>query len=305
MTFGESRHRDLSEEHRIGFALIDDYFGGAQVSGSRTADMQMRPLADGTHIPLLGLGVWQIPNGPRCVNAVRWALELGYRHIDSAQAYGNEESVGRALKESGVPRDEVFITTKFWPGAKDPVAEAERSLSRLGVEYIDLYLIHWPQDGPTWAWGGMERARELGYTRSIGVSNYDVRDLDQVIAVAKVAPVVNQVQFSPFEYRRRLLNASEQRGVAVEAYSPLGTGRHLANETVKRLASRVGRTPAQMLLRWCLQRNLIVIPKSTHRDRIQENARIFDFTLSAEDMAELDALDETGATDRALEDTWW
>jgi 2,5-diketo-D-gluconate reductase A len=275
------------------------------ISGSTTANDHVRPLADGNQIPQLGLGVWQVPNGPTCVDAVRWALELGYRHIDTAQAYGNEESVGQALKESGVPRDEVFITTKFWPGAHDPVAEAERSLSRLGVDYVDLYLIHWPQGGPTWAWGGMERARELGYTRSIGVSNFDVRDLDQVIATANVAPVVDQVQFSPFEYRRQLLNAADQRGVAVEAYSPLGTGRHLANETVKRLASRLGRTPAQVLLRWCLQHNLIVIPKSTHRNRIEENARIFDFTLSAGDMSALDALDETAATDRALEDKWW
>jgi 2,5-diketo-D-gluconate reductase A len=151
----------------------------------------------------------------------------------------------------------------------------------------------------------MERASEKGYARSIGVSNFDVRELDQVIAMATVAPVVNQVQFSPFEYRRKLLNAAEQRSVAVEAYSPLGTGRHLGNETVKRLASRIGRTPAQVLLRWCLQRNLIVIPKSTHRNRIEENAHIFDFTLSTADMAELDALDETGGTDRALEDKWW
>jgi diketogulonate reductase-like aldo/keto reductase len=274
-------------------------------SDSKTAEKQLRSLADGNRIPLLGLGVWQIPDGPTCVNAVRWALELGYRHIDTAQAYGNEESVGQGLRESGVPRDEVFITTKFWPGANDPVAEVERSLSRLGVEHVDLYLVHWPQRGPTWAWRGMERARELGYARSIGVSNFDVRDLDQVIATAKVAPVVDQLQFSPFEYRRKLLDAAEQRRVAVEAYSPLGTGRHLGNNTVKRLASRIERTPAQVLLRWCLQHDLIVIPKSTHRNRIEENARIFDFALSAKDMAELDALDETGGTDSALEDKWW
>jgi 2,5-diketo-D-gluconate reductase A len=271
----------------------------------RTADQHLRQLGDGNHIPVLGLGVWQIPNGPTCVNAVRWALELGYRHIDTAQEYGNEESVGRAVRESGLPREEVFITTKFWPGASDPVAEAEESLSRLGLDYVDLYLVHWPQGGPTRAWRGMERARERGYARSIGVSNYDVRDLERVIAAATVPPVVNQVQFSPFEYRRKLLEASERHDVALEAYSPLGTGRHLANRTVKQLASRIGRTPAQVLLRWCLQHNLIVIPKSAHRDRIEENSRIFDFTLAAEDMAVLDALDETGGTDRALEGGWW
>jgi 2,5-diketo-D-gluconate reductase A len=271
----------------------------------RTADQHLRQLGDGNHIPVLGLGVWQIPNGPTCVNAVRWALELGYRHIDTAQEYGNEESVGRAVRESGLPREEVFITTKFWPGASDPVAEAEDSLSRLGLDYVDLYLVHWPQGGPTRAWRGMERARERGYARSIGVSNYDVRDLERVMAAATVPPVVNQVQFSPFEYRRKLLEAAERHDVALEAYSPLGTGRHLANRTVKQLASRIGRTPAQVLLRWCLQHNLIVIPKSAHRDRIAENSRIFDFTLAADDMAVLDALDETGGTDRALEGSWW
>ena len=274
-------------------------------SDSKTADKQSRALADGNSIPVLGLGVWQIPNGPKTVNAVRWALELGYRHIDTAQAYGNEESVGRAVRQSGVPREEVFITTKFYPGSEDPVAEAEGSLSRLGVDYVDLYIIHWPQGGPTWAWPGMERAKELGYARSIGVSNFDLRELEQVAAVATVPPVVDQVQFSPFEYRRRLLDAAETRRVALEAYSPLGTGRHLTDSTVERVASQVGRTPAQVLLRWCLQHGLIVITKSTHRDRIEENAGVFDFTLSDEIMAKLDALDETGGTDRALESNWW
>jgi 2,5-diketo-D-gluconate reductase A len=274
-------------------------------SGSKTADKRLKVLADGNSIPVLGLGVWQIPNGSTTVNAVRWALELGYRHIDTAQAYGNEESVGRALKQSGVARNEVFITTKFYPGSEDPVAEAEGSLSRLGVDYVDLYIIHWPQGGPTWAWPGMERAKELGYARSIGVSNFDVRQLEQVMATATVPPVVDQVQFSPFEYRRKLLEAAKKRKVAIEAYSPLGTGRHLADPKVKKLASQVGRTPAQVLLRWCVQRGLIVITKSTHRDRIEENAGVFDFALSDAVMAELDALDETGGTDRALESNWW
>jgi 2,5-diketo-D-gluconate reductase A len=230
---------------------------------------------------------------------VRWALELGYRHIDTAQAYGNEESVGRALKQSGVPRGEVFVTTKFYPGSEDPVVEAEGSLRRLGVDYVDLYIIHWPQGGPTWAWPGMERAKELGYARSIGVSNYDVQQLEQVMAVAAVPPVVDQVLFSPFEYRRKLLEAAEKRKVAIEAYSPLGTGRHLTDPRVKKLASQVSRTPAQVLLRWCLQRGLIVITKSTHRDRIEQNAGVFDFTLADEVMAQLDSLDETEGTDRA------
>ena len=270
-----------------------------------TAEGRDLALADGNRIPLLGLGVWQVPNGPECVNAVRWALELGYRHIDTAQAYGNEESVGQALRESGVPREEVFLTTKFYPAREDPAAEAEHSLRRLGVDQVDLYIVHWPQGGPAWAWPGMERARERGYARSIGVSNFSVGELEQLTAAASVAPAVNQVQFSPFKYRRALLEACRQRSVALEAYSPLGTGRHLEQESVKRIAQRAGRTPAQVLLRWCLQHELPVIPKSTHRERLEENAQVFDFTLSDEDVAELDALDETGGTDQALERKWW
>jgi len=274
-------------------------------AGEVTADGRARVLADGGLLPMLGLGVWQVPSGLACVNAVRWALELGYRHIDTAQAYGNEESVGQALRESGVPREDVFITTKFYPGRRDPVAGAERSLRRLGVDQVDLYLVHWPQRGPTWAWPGMERARERGLARSIGVSNFSTTDLDQVTAAGTVVPAVNQVQFSPFWYRRELLAACARLGVAAQAYSPLGTGRHLSDATVRRVAERAGRTPAQVLLRWSMQHGLPVIPKSTHRDRIEENARIFDFTLSDEDMAALDALDRTGGTGRALERGWW
>jgi 2,5-diketo-D-gluconate reductase A len=264
-----------------------------------------RELADGNQIPTLGLGVWQVPNGPECVNAVRWALELGYRHIDTAQAYGNEESVGRGLEESGVPRAEVFITTKFHPTRRDPAAEAERSLARLGIDSLDLYIVHWPQGGPTRAWPGMERAHALGYARSIGVSNYGVADLAQVTATAAVPPVVDQVQFSPFAYRRALRDSARERRVALEAYSPLGTGRHLRNRTVQQIAGRCGRTAAQVLLRWCVQRQLIVLGKSTHRERLAENIEIFDFSLSDEDMAELDALDRTGGTDQAAENQWW
>ena len=266
---------------------------------------RMRRLADGATIPTLGLGVWQVPNGPACENAVRWALEAGYRHIDTAQAYGNEESVGAALRASGVPRDQVFITTKFYPGHSDPVAEAEKSVARLGVEQVDLYIIHWPQKGPTWAWPGMEAAREQGYARSIGVSNFSAAELDQVIAVADSPPVINQVQFSPFEYRRGLLEACDRCQVALEAYSPLGTGRHLSHPTVVAIAERQGRTPAQILLRWCIQRRAIVLPKSTHRERIEENAQIFDFALSDADLAILDGLDQTAGAGGAREQKWW
>ena len=264
-----------------------------------------RVLADGSLIPTLGLGVWQVPDGPECEGAVRTALELGYRHIDTAQAYGNEASVGRALRESGVPREEVFITTKLNPRNRDPAAAAEQSLRALGVDQVDLYIVHWPGGGPTWAWPGMEEAHQRGYARSIGVSNFSVSELDQVIAIATVAPVLNQVQFSPFEYRRALLAACRERQVALEAYSPLGTGSHLSDPTVAGIAEALGRTPAQVLLRWCIQRETIVIPKSTHRERLAENAELFDFALSADELAALDALDRTGGTERARERSWW
>src|SRR5947209_716036 len=256
-------------------------------------------------MPLLGLGVWQVPDGPQCENAVRWALEAGYRHIDTAQAYGNEASVGRALRDSGVSREDVFITTKFFPQRKDPLQEAQRSLERLDVEQVDLYIIHWPQNGPTWAWPGMEQAHERGLARSIGVSNFSLRQVDEVLASASTRPVINQVQFSAFEYRRSLLEGCEERGLAVTAYSSLGTGAHLNHGAVAEVAERVGRTPAQVLLRWCIQHGTIVIPKSTHRERIVENGALFDFELSEEDMRTLDGLDRTEGTAQAREQKWW
>ena len=262
-------------------------------------------LADGNELPMLGLGVWQIPDGRDCVDAVRWALEAGYRHIDTAQAYGNETSVGAGLRESGIPRDEVFVTTKFFPRRDDPVAELEASLRRLQLDQVDLYLVHWPAGGPTRAWPGMERARELGLTRSIGVSNFDVDELGAVTEGGDQAPVVNQVQFNPFAYRRRLLEACEEHGVVLEAYSPLGTGRHLKDRTVARIANAHGRTPAQVLLRWGIEHGVPQIPKSTHRERITENAQVFDFELAADELRELDALDRTGGTGRAQDRKWW
>lgn len=269
-----------------------------------TVGERTRALADGNRMPMLGLGVWQVPNGPACVSAVRWALELGYRHIDTAQAYGNEQSVGQALRESRLPRDEVFITTKFFPDRQDPVAEARQSLARLGVDQVDLYLVHWPKGGPAWAWPGMERARELGLARSIGVSNFSAAELGDVITAGTVRPAVNQVLFNVKSYRRALLDACRQQNIVLEAYSPLGTGRLLSNKAVNRVARRLGRTPAQVLLRWCLQHDVPAISKSTHRERIEDNAQIFDFALAGDDLADLDALgaDSSG---RALEHKWW
>ncbi|MFI1920371.1 aldo/keto reductase [Nocardia sp. NPDC020380] len=270
-----------------------------------TQDGRARVLADGGTLPLLGLGVWQVPEGRECVDAVRWALDAGYRHIDTAQVYRNEASVGKALKDSGIDRDEVYITTKFFPRQNDPVAAVEQSLRALGVDQVDLYLVHWPQGGPTWAWPGMERVVENGYARSIGVSNFSASDLDAVTADARRTPSVNQVSYSPVAFREGLLDACRRHDIALEAYSPLGTGRLLSNATVVDIASNIGRTPAQVLLRWVVQRGIPAISKSVHRERIEENLRIFDFTLSPEDVARLDALDRTGRTGIALERPWW
>ena len=210
---------------------------------SPTADGRTHVLADGHEMPMLGLGVWQVPDGPDCVNAVRWALDLGYRHIDTAQAYGNEQSVGRVARERSAPRGGVpHYQVQSGPAKTQPPKPSGAS-RRLGVDEVDLYLVHWPQGGPTRAWPGMERARQLGYARSVGVSNFSVAELEQVMAVATVPPVVNQVQFSAFEYRRALLDACWRRGVVLEAYSPLGTGRNLADETVIRIAARARAGP--------------------------------------------------------------
>ena len=199
-----------------------------------TADGRSRVLADGNEIPLLGLGVWQVDDGRACEDAVRWALELGYRHIDTAQAYRNERSVGKALRDSGVARDEVFITTKFYPAKDDPEVEAQRSLERLGLDYVDLYIIHWPQGGPTWAWDGMQRAQAAGYARSIGVSNFSARELDELLAISDVDPGRQPGPVQPVRVPARAAGGGEERQIALEAYSPLGTGRHLGDPRVAR-----------------------------------------------------------------------
>jgi diketogulonate reductase-like aldo/keto reductase len=265
----------------------------------------VQALADGNVLPTLALGVWQTPQGRETEDAVRWALELGYRHIDTAQGYGNEESVGQGFRQSGLDREDVFITTKFYPGSDDPVREIEASLKRLRLDYVDLYLVHWPQGGPTWAWPGMEQAQSLGYARSIGVSNFDVAELEQVFGVATSPPVANQINLNPFSYRRVLIEENRRRNLVTEAYSPLGTGHHLANPTVQEIAEGVGRSPAEVLIRWGLQRDFVVLAKSSHRERIAENFGALRFTLTEGAMAELDRLDAGSLPGAALEQKWW
>lgn len=259
-----------------------------------------KDLGGGLSMPVLGLGVWQMDEGAETEQAVEWALEAGYRLLDTAQMYRNERSVGAAIARSGVPREEVFVTTKWVPLARGGGGELERSLERLGMEYVDLYLIHWPTPGRTGAaWRALEKLHERGLARSIGVSNYGADRLEHFDGSGS-KPAVNQVHFSPFHYRRRLLEACSRLGIVLEAYSPLEQGgSELRHPTLAEVARRAGRTPAQVMLRWCIQRGAVVIPKSSRRERILENAQLFDFALEPEDMGALDALDRTGGTGRA------
>ena len=247
-------------------------------------------LADGYEIPTLALGVWQTPEGTPTKDAVRWALELGYRHIDTAQGYGNEQSVGEGFRQSGLDRDQVFITTKFYPGAKDPVREIEASLQRLRLEYVDLYLVHWPQGGPTWAWPGMERAQSLGYARSIGVSNFDVNELEQVFASPPRLPSPTRSTSTP----SAIEGAGRGEPAPQSGHRGLQPPRHRATSRqsrVQEIADRVGRSTSQILIRWGLQHDFVVLPKSTHRERIAENVGVLGFSLSDAEMAKLDELD--------------
>ncbi len=241
-------------------------------------------------MPLVGLGVWQIPAGRETEQAVAWALEAGYRHVDTAPSYRNEEGVGRAIRATGLPREEVFVTTKMTPGTGDPERELTGSLARLGLDWVDLYLIHWPTRASDAVWPDFERLHERGLARAIGVSNYDPGRLERLVARADVAPMVNQVDFSPFAFALEVVEAHRRAGVVLEAYSPLARGRQIDHPVIAEVARRHGRTPAQVMVRWAVQRDIPAIPKSGRRERIVENRRVFDFALTDTDMARLDAL---------------
>jgi len=242
-------------------------------------------------MPVLGLGVWQMAEGRETEQAVEWALEAGYRHIDTATMYKNERSVGAALARSGLPREDVFVTTKWLPVGRGAPAELARSLERLGLEYVDLYLIHWPVPlRAARGWSDLERLQERGLARAVGVSNYGGKRLAELTGRARRPPAVDQVHFNPFHFDAELARTCERLGVVLEAYSPLDRGRGLGHPAVTGIAERLGRTPAQVLLRWSLQHGAVVIPKSSRAERIRANARIFDFELDVADMAALDAL---------------
>ncbi|MGP8077504.1 MAG: aldo/keto reductase [Thermoplasmata archaeon] len=251
----------------------------------------------GTEIPWLGLGVFQTPVGETTHRAVRDALSVGYRMIDTATLYGNEADVGAAVRESGLAREEVFVTTKLWytdHGFDSAQAAARASLERLGLGWIDLYLIHSPRanspDERIASWRALEKLQREGVCRAIGVSNYSVRHLEELRAHTEVVPAVNQVEMHPFVYDPELFAYCEGRGIRIEAYSPLTRGKRLDDPVLNEIATAIHRTPAQVLLRWGLEHGLVEIPKSVHRERIVENAGVFDFSLGARDLARLDAL---------------
>ena len=251
---------------------------------------------DGRTIPQLGLGVWQVSTED-IVPVVRKALEVGYRHIDTAAAYENEEGVGQAVAESGLSRDEVFVTTKLpnYEHAYDAaLAMMQTSLDKLGMDYVDLYLIHWPtpaKDNYIEAWQALEEIQRRGWARSIGVSNFQPDHLRRVVAECTVVPAVNQIELHPTFGNREVVAVNDELDIRTESWSPLGQSEDLTHETVVGLAQSLGRTPAQVILRWHLQHGYIVFPKSSTPARIEENFSLFDFELSAEQMGAIDALD--------------
>ena len=272
-------------------------------------------LNDGHAIPRLGLGVWLISSGKSCESAVRSALDVGYRHIDTAAFYGNEESVGKAIRDSGIARADIYVTTKLWNSAHgDPAQALERSLGKLKMDYVDLYLIHYPVPERLRSWRVLEGLRARGQARSIGVSNFTVRHLTELIAKSETVPAINQVELHPYLYQRELLEFCRKNRIVIEAYSPLTHGERLADPKLVAVAkkysnqgaasattssfvntpSRSGgvKSTAQILIRWALQHDVVVIPKSANRQRIVENADVFDFTIGAQDMQALDGFNE-------------
>jgi methylglyoxal/glyoxal reductase len=257
-------------------------------------------LNNGVSIPCLGLGVYQSGRGRATEDAVSWALEAGYRHVDTASMYGNETEVGAALKRAFAAgltrREDVFVTTKLWNsdhGYDEALRAFDASLRRLGLDQIDLFLIHWPvPDGRLHSWRALERIISEGRCRAIGVSNYTVHHLEELLSRAKTPPAVNQIEVHPWCQQRDVVAFCEAHGIAVVAYSPLTKGMKLGDRRLSIVASEVRRTPAQVLLRWSLQRRFVAIPKSVKRERIIENAAIFEFSLSTEHMATLDRLNE-------------
>jgi len=257
-------------------------------------------LNNGVKMPRFGLGVYKVQEGEEVIHAVKSAIRAGYRSIDTAALYNNEEGVGQAVREAmaenGLTRDQLFITTKVWnseQGYEKTLQAFETSLNKIGLDYIDLFLVHWPVKGKYKdTWRALEKIYEEGKVRAIGVSNFQIHQLEDLLGEAKIVPAVNQVELHPLLSQKELLNYATSKGIYLEAWAPLGQGRVLDHETLKAIGSKYGKTPAQVILRWDLQVGIITIPKSVNEQRIIENADIFDFELSAEDIAQIDALNE-------------
>jgi diketogulonate reductase-like aldo/keto reductase len=253
-------------------------------------------LNDGNSIPQIGLGVWQAENGTETKQAVEAALAAGYRHIDTAAVYRNEESVGEGIRASGIPREDLFITTKLWnsdQGAGNVRAALETSLNKLGLDYIDLYLIHWPtpaRDLIVETWKEFEALKAEGLIRSIGVSNFRVEDLERLKSEGLSTPVLNQIELHPRMLQKELREYGEANDIRIESWSPIGgsRGNILEDDVLKNIASKHAKTPAQIVIRWHIQHGLIVIPKSVRPARIAENFDVFDFELSTEEMQAID-----------------
>ncbi len=249
-------------------------------------------LNNGIDMPILGLGVWQMAQGDETEKSVLWALEAGYRQIDTAKIYGNEISVGLAVRKSRIPRKEIFVTTKLSPTDFFRVRAAfQGSLDKLGLGYIDLYLIHWPiplmKSG---IWRALEKIYADRLVRAIGVSNYNVDQLTALAATAEIAPAVNQVKFHPFSFKKELLGFCQSKNIVLQAYSPLARARKLHDPMLAEVARRYHKTPAQVMIRWSLQHGAVPLPKSSRKERILENADVFDFAIDPNDMKLLDNL---------------
>ncbi|MFC1527289.1 aldo/keto reductase [Candidatus Neomarinimicrobiota bacterium] len=253
-----------------------------------------KELNNSEKIPLLGLGTYLNDNGKRAIDTMLYALEIGYRHIDTAAMYENEKEVGEAVHQSGIPREEIFITTKLWNsdhGYQNAINAFHKSLDKLKLNYIDLYLIHWPVESlRVESWRALEKLYNDGLCKSIGISNYMERHIAELLYNSEITPVINQVEFSPFLYLKDLQNYCESKNIGLESYSPLTKGYKLDDSRLIEIANQYNKSTSQMLIRWCLQKGVICIPKSSQKKHIKENADVFDFIISKEDVSELDNL---------------